>query len=77
MSGILGGHLKDNETPEKALSRELKEEIGVTPVDFSRIAVLHAGDKEYEYIIYVVTAWTGSPQNGSRRTFSSSMDYNR
>lgn len=61
---IIGGHCRDNEPPEHALSRELQEEIGVTPVDFIRIAVLHGpGDEEYEYTIYVVTEWTGSPEN--------------
>ncbi len=61
---IIGGHCKDNETPEQTLSRELKEEIGVTPINFMHVAVLHeSDDQDYEYHIYVVTAWTGSPKN--------------
>ena len=61
---IIGGHCKDNETPEQTVSRELEEEIGVTPVNFYHVAVLHdSDDEDYEYHIYVVTEWTGSPQN--------------
>lgn len=63
---IIGGHCKDNETPEQTVSRELKEEIGVTPVNLIHVAVLHESEPamgDYEYTIYVVTEWIGSPQN--------------
>jgi 8-oxo-dGTP diphosphatase len=64
---IIGGHLKESETPEQALSRELKEEIGVTPTTFVLIAVLHDPEPlvhgDYEYNIFLVTDWRGSPRN--------------
>lgn len=64
---IIGGHCKNNETPEQTLSRELKEEIGVTPIRLIHIAVLHDPKPDihgdYEYNIYLVTGWIGSPKN--------------
>jgi 8-oxo-dGTP diphosphatase len=64
---IIGGHSKENETPEQTLSRELREEIGVIPTSFVRIAMLHDPETgihgDYEYNIYLVTDWTGSPRN--------------
>lgn len=63
---IIGGHCKNDETPEQTLSRELREEIGVTPTSFVQIAVLHDPEpryQDYQYNIYVVTDWTGSPSN--------------
>lgn len=63
---IIGGHCRNGETPEQALKRELAEEIGVTLISFSRVAVLYDPDPiraEYEYYVYVVTDWTGLPQN--------------
>jgi len=64
---IIGGHREDNETPEETLSRELKEEIGVTPTRFTRIAVLHEPKADihgdYEYNVYLVTGWIGTPKN--------------
>lgn len=67
MWDIIGGHSKGSETPEQTLFRELKEEIGVTPTNFDLIAVLHDPEPsihgDYEYNIFLVTEWTGSPRN--------------
>jgi 8-oxo-dGTP pyrophosphatase MutT (NUDIX family) len=64
---IIGGHCKNNETLEQTLSRELREEIGVTPTGFIHIAVFHDPKPnvhgDYEYNIYLVTDWIGSPRN--------------
>ena len=64
---IIGGHVEDNETPEQTLSRELHEEIGVSPTHFTPIGVLNYRDpgtsEDYEYHIYLVTKWSGTPQN--------------
>ncbi|KYK36292.1 MAG: hypothetical protein AYK19_09015 [Theionarchaea archaeon DG-70-1] len=63
---IIGGHCKNGETPEQALKREFREEIGVIPISFSRVAVLHDPDPiraEYEYYVYVVEDWTGLPKD--------------
>jgi 8-oxo-dGTP diphosphatase len=62
---IIGGHSEEGETLEKTLSRELREELGVTPTRFVRIAVLQDPDPgiDYEYHVYLVTDWVGSPRN--------------
>jgi len=60
---IVGGHCLNEEDPAYALVRELEEEIGVTPVTFSKFSVLPEPQPElygeYEYHIYIVTEWTG------------------
>ena len=64
---IIGGHCENNETQEQTLSRELQEEIGVTPTKFIHLSILYDPEPaihgDYEYHIYVVTDWTGSPIN--------------
>lgn len=64
---IIGGHCENNEIPEQTLSRELKEEIGITPVSFVHISVLKDSKpnirENYEIYIYLVTDWKGTPKN--------------
>ena len=63
----IGGHAKKNETPEETLSRELNEEIGVTPIKFEHIASLKESNPEeygyHEYYIYLVHEWEGTIEN--------------
>jgi len=54
---IIGGHLEAGETIERAMVREVEEEIGVTPVDFTLLTSLRAEGVELH--IYRVDAWTG------------------
>jgi 8-oxo-dGTP diphosphatase len=60
---IIGGHSEPNETPVDTLTRELREEIGITPRIFEQIAVLpeprpaEYGDARYH--VFVVRAWDG------------------
>ena len=64
---IIGGHCEDAEMPEQTLLRELEEELGVTPTRFTHLAVLHEPKSDvygdYEYNIYLVTDWLGTPRN--------------
>jgi 8-oxo-dGTP diphosphatase len=62
---LFGGHAEHDESPDDALIRELQEEIGVTPTSMSLLEVAqYSGPVEsYEYRIYVITAWDGTPAN--------------
>ena len=60
---IIGGHCLPGEEPDRALLRELQEEINVTPTVFSKLGVLYEPHPsihgEREYHVYVITEWTG------------------
>ena len=60
---LIGGHGEDQESPAQTLVRELQEELGVTPIEFREIAVLHEPDEAahgaYDYHVYLVTEWSG------------------
>ena len=64
---VFGGHVEPDEAPEQTLVRELQEELGITPTGFTQLTVLRDPDLEqhgaYEYYLYHVTEWTGTPQN--------------
>ncbi|MCI0496716.1 MAG: NUDIX domain-containing protein [Thermoplasmata archaeon] len=64
---VPGGHNEEGEPAEEALARELMEEIGVVPTEFTRLSVLaeinpQANDT-FRYDIFLVTDWTGEPEN--------------
>ena len=64
---LIGGHCEDQEAPEQTLVRELREELGVTPIEFREIAVLNEPDEAsrgaYRYHVYLVTEWSGQLAN--------------
>lgn len=58
-----GGHIEPNETAQKALVRELREELGITLIEplghhsFSRTT------EEFELQVWITSQWTSSPSN--------------
>lgn len=50
---LIGGHLEEGETPDKGLLRELEEEIGIRPKNFSKVKEKVGHWKEKIYIYHV------------------------
>ena len=56
-----GGHMKEDETPEQALKREMKEELEVEIIKFKKLGSFKDKDptskKEYNHIAFLCTGW--------------------
>ena len=69
-----GGHCKEGENIEQCLIRELKEELGITPIDFIPLGILQEQESQtygkYEYHIYLIIKWAGKPANLSLKEHS-------
>jgi len=66
----IGGHVQSAESLETALVREIQEELGVMPIEFSRIGSVRERRPELYgralHYIFVVKSWTGGePTNVS------------
>ena len=68
---MFGGHVEPGEAHEQTLIRELEEELGITPTQWTFLETLTfdlaaAADEPPELLtvhLYLVTAWTGTPVN--------------
>ncbi len=59
-----GGHVEDGESPEKALCRELNEELGVVPCSIKYVCTLLFRLQELHRIYYfAIEAWEGNIEN--------------
>ena len=56
-----GGHIEARESPEKALSREMQEEVGVVPIETAYVCTLLHRAQEFRKLYYfAVTRWEGA-----------------
>jgi mutator protein MutT len=58
---LFGGHVEPGERHEQTLVRELGEELGVTPAQWTFLETLTL--PELTVHLYLVTSWTGEPAN--------------
>ncbi len=58
---IPGGHIEGIETREQALARELKEELDISPINYTFLCTLYHPTAELQLIhYYVVDEWEGN-----------------
>ena len=68
---LFGGHVEPGEDPSRTLVRELEEELGVTPLEWSFLETLRVplpargddGPGEMVAHLFLVTAWSGTALN--------------
>jgi 8-oxo-dGTP diphosphatase len=64
---IFGGHIEPGEQPEQTLIRELQEELGITPTQWTYVDTFVESvperDEEIYCHVYLVLAWRGMPVN--------------
>lgn len=60
---VPGGHLECSETPAQALTRELKEELGIEPYLASEVPWEIQRIDELELNLFLVDQWSGDIQN--------------
>jgi len=55
-----GGHIEARESPEEALYREVREEVGIVPIEVAYVCTLLHRSQEFRRLHYfAVTCWEG------------------
>jgi mutator protein MutT len=62
---VFGGHIEPGERPDQALVREVEEELGIVPTQWTELGVIRDSLPEHDLVVYLycVTAWIGTPSN--------------
>lgn len=61
---LIGGHIEAGETPEEAVRRECREEIGVEIQEFRKLPMT-VSDPNLDLSAFLVTQWHGEPTNAA------------
>jgi len=61
---VFGGHLKGDETPEDAMKREVKEELGIEIIDYKFFYLMKndvdpTSKRVYNHYFFVAIKWNG------------------
>lgn len=66
------GHIEENETPEEAMIREVKEEVNIGAKKYDLILhefiadnVCKRGVKGHDFFVYEITNWDGEMKNNT------------
>lgn len=64
MFGVPGGRVDEEESVEDCMKRELKEEVGVVPVEFRLVGVVKDWQETdfFVHFVFVCTKWQGEIQ---------------
>ncbi|GAA5070318.1 NUDIX domain-containing protein [Lysobacter panacisoli] len=61
---VFGGHVEPGESGPQALHRELREELGIAPVEMRYLACIEGAEPDpWRLRLYRVTRWSGEPAN--------------
>src|SRR5919106_3093648 len=60
---IFGGHVEPGEEQGQTLVRELEEELGIIPTQWTYLETFQEPSEQLTLHLYLVTAWTGTPFN--------------
>jgi 8-oxo-dGTP diphosphatase len=63
---VFGGHVELGEQHQQTLIRELQEELGITPTQWSYLQTISFFSEPSDQVtvyLYLVTDWTGTPMN--------------
>jgi 8-oxo-dGTP diphosphatase len=60
---MFGGHVEPGEGREQTLARELEEELGITPTQWTYLETIHKPSEQLTMHLYLVTECSGRPVN--------------
>ena len=60
---LFGGHMEPGEATEQTLAREVEEELGIAPTQWTFLETIHKPSEQLTLHLYLVTQWIGTPVN--------------
>ena len=62
---LFGGHVEEGESPEEALRREAREELGIEVLATRWLGQIHDPIEPAVVQVYAVSSWNGQPVNAA------------